>query len=105
MLRDYLATTINVWQQGLIAAARQQSACNDGMRDTFARWQTLWTSNWQKSTGIGPITTPLQDWLRRFEQAVADAPHGHAALARRTDSTVPSAGANGRGQQGEQHVG
>lgn len=104
-LRDYMATTTNVWQQALVSAARQQSAYGDGMRDALAQWQSAWTNNWRKGTGFDPVCTPLKDWFQRFEQLVAGAPDGRSAAAGYAATDVPSVGANGRASQGEHHGG
>lgn len=105
MLRDYMAATSNLWQQGLVSAARQQSACSDGMRDALVRWQSAWADEWQKSTGINPVSPPLQEWLQRFEQTISGALDGRTPFARSTNSTMPTAAAHSHAQQGDRHVG
>ncbi|MFM0470630.1 hypothetical protein [Paraburkholderia strydomiana] len=104
-LRDYMATTTNLWQQALVSAARQQTAHSDGMRDALAQWQSAWTNNWHRSTGIDPVSTPLQDWFQRLEQLVGGALDGRGPAARYVATNLPSVGANGRGPQGEHHGG
>jgi hypothetical protein len=105
MLRDYMATTANLWQQGLISAARQQSARSDGMRDAIGRWQSAWSDVWQKGTGINPSSTSLQEWLQRFEQTASGALDGRTAFGQCMNSAMPTAAAHSRAQQGGQHVG
>ena len=103
-LRDYLATTTNLWQQGLASAARQQSACSDGMHDALVRWQSAWTDEWQKSTGINPLSPPLQEWLTRFEQTISGALDGRTAFGQSMNSPMSTAAAHSREFQREQHV-
>ncbi|MGF6920589.1 hypothetical protein [Paraburkholderia sp. 40] len=105
MLRDYMAATTNLWQQGLASAARQQTACSDGMRDALAGWHAAWTGNWQQGVGMNPATLPLQGWMRRFEEMARGALDGGAALGLRTGSATPPAPAGRSAQPGEQHVG
>jgi hypothetical protein len=105
MLRDYMAATTNLWQQGLISAARQQSACGDGMRDAIGRCQSAWADVWQKGTGINPSSMPLQEWLQRFEQTVSGALDGRTTFGQCMKSAMPTAAAHSRAQQGDQHVG
>lgn len=108
-LRDYMAASTNLWQQAFVSAARQQSAYSDAMRDALAQWQSAWTNNWRRSTGIDPICTPIKDWFQRVEQLVAGAMEGRGPAAHYVATDVatdaPSAGANGRGPQGEHHGG
>ncbi|MBB5496020.1 hypothetical protein [Paraburkholderia sp. MM5384-R2] len=105
MLRDYMAATTNLWQQGLVSAARHQTACSDDMRDALAGWQAAWTGNWQQGAGMNLAALPLQDWMRRFEQTVRNALDCGAPFGRRTDSATPPATARRFAPPGEQHVG
>jgi len=105
MLRDYIAATANLWQQGLVSAMQQQSARSDGMREALAKWQSTWTDQWQKNAGTSPMAIPMQEWMRHFEQAVKGALEGHAAFGAGMNSAVPPAATRNGSAQGEQHVG
>jgi hypothetical protein len=104
-LREYLAATTNLWQQGLVSAVKQQSVCSDGMRDAFARWQAAWTGQWQKAAGMTSTMMPLQEWMQRFDQTVRGAPDGRAAFGPDMNSAAPPAAARSRAAQGDRHVG
>ncbi|MFP3563317.1 hypothetical protein [Paraburkholderia sp. SIMBA_030] len=99
MLRDYLDATTNLWQQGWVSAMRQQSACCDGMREALASWQSTWTEQWQKSTGMNPAAIPMQEWTKNFEQALRGVLEGRAPVA-----APPFATLNGSAQ-GDRHAG
>ncbi|MFL9913736.1 hypothetical protein [Paraburkholderia sp. RL17-337-BIB-A] len=105
MLREYLAATTNLWQQGLVSAVKQQNACIDGMRDAFARWQAAWRGEWQTGAGMTSTTMPLQEWMQRFEQTVRDAPDGRAEFGPDMNSAAPPTAARSRAAQGDRHVG
>ncbi|MFL9893217.1 hypothetical protein P0D71_28955 [Paraburkholderia sp. RL17-383-BIF-A] len=77
VLRDYMATTTNLWQQGLGAAVRLQTGSFEGMREAFATWQAVSTDQWPTQAAMNPVMQPWQEWLQRVESA-AGMPRGRA---------------------------
>lgn len=71
MLRDYFATTSNIWQQGMGLAIRNRDALGEGVRDALNSWQSAWADQWQKTAEVSGSGAPVQEWLQHLEQAIA----------------------------------
>lgn len=113
MVRDYVASTTNLWQQGLGSAVRLQSGFSEGLREALATWQSAWSEPWPTHAPMNPATLPWQEWLQRMQSTAAGMPYGLAGRSGvasqgaplNSASSAQSTAASRRGQQGEQHVG
>ncbi|MGA7776758.1 MAG: hypothetical protein WCA85_03475 [Paraburkholderia sp.] len=103
ILRNYMEASASLWQQGLTAAIKQQTATNDGMGDALAKWQASWAEEWQKSSGMNATAMPLQEWMQGCEQAIRRVLDGRMAFGELTNSAEAPVVAR-RAPQGEQHV-
>ncbi|MFM0514102.1 hypothetical protein [Paraburkholderia sp. RL17-373-BIF-A] len=112
MVRDYLATTTNLWQQGLGSAVRLQSGCSEGLREALATWQSSWSEQWPTHAPMNPVMLPWQEWLQRTQSMMVAMPYGRAARGDAPSRDTPansansggSPGSRGREKQGEHHV-
>ncbi|RKR38564.1 hypothetical protein [Paraburkholderia sp. BL17N1] len=111
-VRDYLATTVNLWQQGLGSAVQGQRGFSEGLCEALATWQSAWREQWPTHVPMNPVMLPWQAWQQQTQSAVAGMPYGRAGrtgasqvtpfdLASRGVSPVASGGE----KQGEPHVG
>jgi hypothetical protein len=111
VVRDYIAATMNLWQQGLGSAARLQGGLSEGLHEALATWSaSLW--QWPTHAPLSQAVLPWQAWPRPAESAAAD----HvSARASRSDATsriapvnapnsVKSPASDGHDQEGDHHV-
>lgn len=101
-LRDYAGTTSDLWQQGPITAARQQSVDLDGMRDALTKWQATVSANWQAGANI--TTVPWHEGVRQFEQSMRGALNGRPVFDASLSSAASPTAARGVVQKGEAYV-
>ncbi|EIF30809.1 hypothetical protein BCh11DRAFT_06315 [Burkholderia sp. Ch1-1] len=111
VLRDYVATTTNLWQQGLGSATRLQTGFFEGLREAFATWQAASTDQWSTHPAVNPVMLPWQEWLQRMGGA-ATMPGGRAVRSfpvnehNPTDSaTAPASSGPADAEDGEHHAG
>jgi hypothetical protein len=110
--RDYMATTTNLWQQGVSSAVRLQSACSEGLREALATSESVWSDQWPMHAPNNPAALLWQEWLQRIQSTVAQTPYGPTG-GDDASQVIPATSANSgrssasgaRDQQGEQHVG
>lgn len=81
VLRDYLATTSNIWQQSMGLAARNCDAFGEAVRDALNNWQAAWAEQWKKAADVTGSGAPVREWLRQLEQ-VATAGSGNHEFGR-----------------------
>ena len=74
VLRDYLATTSNIWQQSMGLAVRNRDTWGEGVRDALNSWQSAWADQWKKVADLSGSGAPVHEWLRHVEQMVAAGP-------------------------------
>lgn len=98
VLRDYLATTSNIWQQSMGLAVRNRDALGEGMHDALNSWQSAWADQWNKAADVSGSGTPVREWLQHLEQMVAAGPDRH-------DSAQPAPQAAGSQPDAAQAVG
>jgi hypothetical protein len=114
--RDYLASTTNLWQQGLGTAVRLQSGCTEGLREGLANWHSAWSDQWPTHTPMNPVVSSWQEWLQRLQSAATGMAGGRAAHAEATSRMGPADFANSavsrdngasadHGDHGDHHVG
>ncbi|TDN63218.1 hypothetical protein [Paraburkholderia sp. BL10I2N1] len=109
MLQDYLTASTSIWQEALGSAVRNQTAFGDDMREALQGWQSAWTTQCKKAADASGAGTPIQEWMQRFEQAIA------GAIPGTIPGTIPggdkraepaqAAAEGGRAKKGEPHVG
>lgn len=110
--RDYMATTTNLWQQGVSSAMRLQSGYGEGLREAFATWQSAWSDQWPMHAPNSPAELLWQDWLQRIQNTAVQTPYGPTG-GDDASQDIPAGSANsgrspasgGHDQQGEHHVG
>ncbi|MFL9965472.1 hypothetical protein PQR02_31410 [Paraburkholderia sediminicola] len=110
--RDYMATTTNLWQQGVSSAMRLQSAYSQGLREALATWQSAWSDQWPMHAPNSPAVLLWQEWLQRIQHTAAQTPYGPTG-GDDASQDIPDGSAysgrsppsGGRAQQGEHHVG
>lgn len=113
MVRDYMATTANLWQQGLGSALRLHNGCSEGLREALANWLSVWGEQWPTHAPTNPVMLPWQAWLQRMENTAAGMAYGQAARGDATGQVTPansadsakSPAASARMEQGERHAG
>jgi hypothetical protein len=71
VLRDYLATTSNIWQQCMGLAVRNRDAIGEGMRDALNSWQPAWADQWKKAADMSGCSAPVYEWLQHHDSAQA----------------------------------
>jgi hypothetical protein len=110
--RDYMATTTNLWQQGVSSAVRLQSAYSEGLHEALATWQSAWSDQWPLHAPNSPAVLLWQEWLQRIQRTAAQTPYGPMGGDDHSED-IPAGSANsgrsrasgGRDQQGDRHVG
>ncbi|XUW90510.1 hypothetical protein OH764_26530 [Burkholderia sp. M6-3] len=112
VVRDYIAATMNLWQQGLGSAARLQGEFSEGLHEALASWQSASLRQWPTHAPLSQAVLPWQAWLQPAESAVADqafarASRGDAASRSapvNAPNSVKSPASNGHDQEGDHHV-
>lgn len=109
VLRDYMATTTNLWQQGLGSAVQLQTGSFEGLRDAFATWQAASTDPWPAYAPMNPVMLPWQEWLQRLGGAAARpvvrAARSEAGYEPHSANSSAPPIASGSAQDGGHHVG
>lgn len=112
LVRDYLATTMNLWLQGLASAVRGQRGFSEGLCEASATWQSAWSEHWPTHVPMNPAMLPWQEWQQRTQNAVAGMPYGRAGRAGASQVTTFNSASrsalpvgSGGEKQGEPHVG
>jgi hypothetical protein len=97
LARDYLASTTNLWQQGLVSAARLQSGYSDGLREAFANWHSAWSEQWPTHALMNPGMSPWQEWLQRLQSTAAGVAGGRAGHCEASGPLAPAHSGNSAG--------
>jgi hypothetical protein len=105
MWQDYLTASTKIWQEALGKAVRNQTEFGDDMRAALQNWQSAWTTQCQKAVDASGAGTPVQEWMQRFEQAIAGTIPGTMPAGDKGAEPARAAAESGRTKKGEQHVG
>jgi hypothetical protein len=80
--RDYLQTSVNLWQDAGALNARAQQASVAVLREGLNAWQGDWTRRWQHAFDARDASMPWRDWAAAFAAQAADGHAGAHASAR-----------------------
>lgn len=86
VMRDYLAMSASLWQEGMAVAMRNQSAVGEAIADSLKNLQSVWPGEFQKASGADKGSMP--HWFNGIGQALqtpdqaASAPTARARAAK-----------------------